>query len=169
MKISVSVQDRNTSLLGTLLLPYSPLFFVCLPYGVLFVLFCADFTQFFMYTHYQIPLVIIYYCIALPRVSYIHLVWALFLIALASVYTHDLFGAQLLPLIPITLITPWIKHFIYRKSLMPYIALGSFILCEAITELYIWHTTIYAKDITFLKIAALASCIWCITTFLKKF
>lgn len=109
----------------------------CLPYALLLPLFCIDCFQFFTWTYYYIPTVLLYYySIILVRNSYSLLVCTLLCIGIASIYTHDFFGMQLIPIIPTTIGGTIMNRFIYRRNITLYVNSVLGMLCSVYMQTY---------------------------------
>ncbi|HEV2916208.1 MAG TPA: hypothetical protein VGW78_00515 [Candidatus Babeliales bacterium] len=121
--------------------------------------FFVDGFQYFSYTTYQIPLLIIWYCVICTYASYILLMYIAFLIGVASVYTHGFFGVQLIPLAIVTCLAYCMHHFIYKKWIIPYCTYVLFICINSYIQQYLWHMPNYI-EITYIHFIAWMGTLW---------
>jgi hypothetical protein len=117
----------------------------CVPYIVLMVFFYIDCFQFFTCNYYYVPCVIVYYCTALPYMSALCLGYTLFLIGLASLYTHDMLCVQWIPLIPATIATMFMHQFFYKRGMIPYISVILGIFCSYAVPMLLPLISSYVK------------------------
>jgi hypothetical protein len=97
---------------------------------LLLMFFYIDCFQFFTFGYYYIPCIIVCYCTMLSHVSSSYLGCGLLLLALASLYTHDMLFLQWIPLIPTVVFTSCMIRFFYKRNVIPYTSVSFGILCS---------------------------------------
>jgi hypothetical protein len=167
MKISIVMQEGNKKSKNSISWAFLQQVSMVASYSMVFILFYIDCYQFFTYTTYFVPFIITYYSVTLTRVSAARSLGLLLLIGVASLYTHDLFGAQLLPLIPVTGMTLLMYRFIYKKRIIPYGAMGLFLLCDFFIQTYLWKAPAYIH-ISYVQLCALVGVIWCMERWIER-
>ena len=125
----------------------------------IWLLFVTDLFQFFSWGAYQIPLLIILYCARCITISPSTHLYILFLIGTASVYTHGIFGAQLLPVGIMGICAYSMHYFIYKKSFIPYLNIVIFVLSDWCMQTYIWHMSLYIHY-TYVTLLGIFLLIW---------